>query len=138
GGPGCASAFSSSTGGSVFSYPGYEQIGRVDRVVPGTIISEPELQPTGTFSADVRSNVSNFFSGQLIPGAYRVCAWLAADDTGSRTDYGPVATTVTIPGGSSSNRGDAGIPYVQGYEYRFDAPHPLRLKVWLTGTATLP
>ncbi len=138
GGSTCAPSFHERLGSSAFPYPGFEQIGRAERVLPGTEELVRELQPAGTFDVDVRGNVTNLFTGQLIPGSYRVCAWLANDDVGAQTDFGPVATTVTVAGGSSAGAGGgAAVPYVQGYEYRFDAAHTLRLKVWLTGKATL-
>lgn len=133
----CAAAFSDQDGVDPFGYPGFIEIGRHDHVVQGTTnVVTAGLLPDGTENVDIRPLVTNLF-GALVPGRYQVCAWLANDDKGAQTDVGPVSTTVTIPGSAGSGGEPPPIATITGYDWKFDAAHVLRLKIWLNGKAKI-
>jgi len=137
-GASCPASFSQRPAGAYSPLQGgFEQIGRSEQVVPGTSNNvAPVLKPSGSFDVDVRPVVTGFF-GELIPGTYRVCAWLANDELGARTDAGPVATTLTIPGAGRASGGQPPIPAIASYSWKIDARRTLRLKLTLTGKATI-
>jgi hypothetical protein len=133
----CAPAFSEQNGIDPFAYPGFDQIGRRDHVVEGTTnVMTAGLLPDGTENVDIRGLITDLF-GALVPGRYHVCAWLANDDKGAQTDAGPVSTTVTVPAAAGSGAGPPPIPSITGYDWKFNAAHVLRLKIWLSGKAKI-
>jgi hypothetical protein len=130
----CAPSFGDEQHGEdPVTYPGFTGIGIGSHTVAGTTnVVSRNLVPDGSATVDL-SPIMTSFTGALVPGRYHVCAWLAGDDQGKNTDFGPVATTVTVPGSGATTA----IPGIQGYEWHFNSAHALTLTVFLQDKATI-
>jgi hypothetical protein len=133
----CAPSFNRERASDPLGEPGFDLIGTSEYLVPGSNTEVATLLPNGSDDVNIRPLVTGLF-GQLVPGRYRICAWLANDNHGAVTDVGPVSTTVTVPSSvGSGSGGRAPIPTINGYDWRIDAAHVLWLTVWTNGRAAI-